>query len=68
MSNNRWKLSFMMFLDIFVWGTEGRHGLTEGGNNPETVAYFARERARNRQNYPLLAGIGITAGENMKSA
>ena len=26
--------------NTFVWGTEGRHGLTEDGNNPETVAYF----------------------------
>jgi hypothetical protein len=24
--------------NIFVWGTEGKHGLTEDGNNPETVA------------------------------
>src|SRR4051794_18643480 len=54
--------------NIFVWGTEGKHGLTEDGNNPETVAYFRASVRETVRTYPLLAGIGITAGENMKSA
>src|SRR3954468_3007259 len=54
--------------NIFVWGTEGKHGLTEDGKNPETVAYFRASVRETVRTYPLLAGIGITAGENMKSA
>ena len=54
--------------NIFVWGTEGKHGLTEDGNNPETVAYFRASMRETVRTYPLLAGIWITGGENMKSA
>ena len=54
--------------NIFVWGTEGKHGITEDGNNRETVAYFRASVRETVKTYPLLAGIGITAGENMNSA
>ena len=54
--------------NTFVWGTEGRHGLTEDGKNPETVTYFRASVRETVRTYPLLAGIGITAGENMNSA
>lgn len=53
--------------NIFVWGTEGKYGLTEDGNNPNTIAYFRASVRETVRTYPLLAGIGITAGENMKS-
>ena len=53
--------------NIFVWGTEGKHGITEDGNNPETIAYFRASVRETVKTYPLLAGIGITAGENMSS-
>ena len=53
--------------NIFVWGTEGKHGLTEDGNNPRTIAYFRASVRETVKTYPLLAGIGITAGENMNS-
>jgi hypothetical protein len=53
--------------NIFVWGTEGKYGLTEDGNNASTVAYFRASVRETVKTYPLLAGIGITAGENMKS-
>src|SRR5579871_233761 len=54
--------------NTFVWGTEGKHGITEDGNNRETVAYFRASVRETVKTYPLLAGIGITAGENMNSA
>jgi hypothetical protein len=54
--------------NIFVWGTEGKYGLTEDGNNPKTIAYFRASVRETVKTYPLLAGMGITAGENMKSA
>ena len=53
--------------NIFVWGTEGKHGLTEDGTNRNTIAYLRASVRETVQTYPLLAGIGITAGENMKS-
>lgn len=53
--------------NIFVWGTEGKYGLTEDGKNPATIAYFRASVRETVRTYPLLAGIGITAGENMKS-
>src|SRR5579862_314888 len=54
--------------NTFVWGTEGKYGLTEDGNNPKTIAYFRASVRETVRTYPLLAGIGITAGENMNSA
>ncbi len=53
--------------NTFVWGTEGKYGLTEDGNNAKTIAYFRASVRETVRTYPLLAGIGITAGENMKS-
>jgi hypothetical protein len=53
--------------NIFIWGTEGKYGLTEDGNNPQTIAYFRASVRETVKTYPLLAGIGITAGENMNS-
>ena len=53
--------------NIFVWGTEGKHNLTEDGHNPNTIAYFRASVRETVKTYPLLAGIGITAGENMNS-
>lgn len=53
--------------NTFVWGTEGKHGITEDLANPETIAYFRASVRETVKTYPLLAGIGITAGENMNS-
>jgi hypothetical protein len=53
--------------NIFVWGTEGKHDITEDGNNANTIAYFRASVRETVRAYPLLAGIGITAGENMNS-
>jgi hypothetical protein len=53
--------------NIFVWGTQGQYGLTADGNNPKTIAYFRASVRETVKTYPLLAGIGITAGENMNS-
>ena len=54
--------------NIFVWGTEGKYGLTEDGNNPKTIAYFRASVREMVRTYPLLAGLGITAGENMHTS
>ena len=51
--------------NIHVWGADGKHGINGSLENPTTKAYF-RESVRQLINtYPLLAGVGVTAGENM---
>lgn len=58
---------YLFTWNIFVWGTEGKYGLTEDGNNPKTISYLRASVRETVRTYPLLAGIGITAGENMNS-
>lgn len=58
---------YLFTWNIFVWGTEGKYGLSEDGNNPKTIPYFRASVRETLRTYPLLAGIGITAGENMNS-
>jgi len=51
--------------NIFVWGTDGKYGITADRDNPVTIRYFRASVRETIRTYPLLAGIGITAGENM---
>jgi hypothetical protein len=51
--------------NIFTYGAEGKYGITDKQDNDTTVAYFRAAVRELVQTYPLLAGIGITAGEAM---
>ena len=51
--------------NIFCWGAEGKHGITSNQANPTTIDYFRCSVRELLLTYPKLAGIGITAGENM---
>jgi len=51
--------------NVFTWGAEGKHGITSDRANPVTMDYFRRSARELVLTYPLLAGLGITAGENM---
>jgi hypothetical protein len=51
--------------NIFTYGAEGKHGITNRQENDTTVRYFRAAVREMVQTYPLLAGIGITAGEAM---
>lgn len=53
--------------NIFTWGAEGKHGITRAQDNTTTIDYFRRSVREMVLTYPLLAGIGITAGENMEA-
>lgn len=56
---------YVVTWNTYTYGVDGRYGITDALDNPRTVAYFrASVRALFRA-YPLLAGIGLTAGENM---
>ncbi|MGI4947889.1 MAG: hypothetical protein ACRYHC_04225 [Janthinobacterium lividum] len=51
--------------NIFTYGTGGKHGIDDSITNPATVAYTRASVREMVRTYPLLAGIGITAGENL---
>lgn len=61
-------ISFYIFTwNIFTHGVTGKYGIDENQDNEKTIEYF---RAGTRElvlTYPLLAGIGVTAGENMQN-
>ncbi len=51
--------------NIFTYGAEGKHGITNNQENDTTIRYFRSAVRELVHTYPLLAGIGITAGEAM---
>jgi hypothetical protein len=51
--------------NIFTYGVDGKYGITDSLENPKTVDYFRASVREMFRTYPLLAGIGLTAGENM---
>lgn len=51
--------------NVFVYGAEGKYGITESQTNPKTTDYYKKSIKQMFVTYPLLAGIGFTAGENM---
>lgn len=51
--------------NVFLYGAEGKDGITGDKGAPRTIAYFRASVRETVRTYPLLAGIGITAGESM---
>ncbi len=52
--------------NVFVYGTEGNpYGITDDMYNPVTRDFFYHGVKAIMDAYPMLKGIGITAGENM---
>jgi hypothetical protein len=51
--------------NVFTFGAEGKHGITNDMGNDITKAYFRASVREMVKTYPLLGGIGITAGEGM---
>jgi hypothetical protein len=56
---------YLFTWNLFVYGADGKYGITESMTNPATTAYFRASVRELVKTYPLLAGIGITAGENL---
>jgi hypothetical protein len=52
--------------NIFTFGAEGKYGITSAQNNQKTIDYFRASVRELVLTYPLLDGIGITAGEHME--
>ncbi len=51
--------------NIFLFGAEGSDGITGDKGAPRTIEYFRASVRETVKTYPLLAGMGITAGEAM---
>ena len=51
--------------NVFTFGAEGKHGITDDLDNKTTKQYFRASVREMVKTYPLLAGMGITAGEGM---
>lgn len=51
--------------NVFAYGAEGKHGITDDIGNDITKAYFRASVREMVKTYPLLGGMGITAGEGM---
>jgi hypothetical protein len=58
---------YLFTWNIFVWGADGKYGITPDQSNPTTIDYFRKSVRETLLTYPLLAGFGITAGENMQN-
>ncbi|MEJ7769754.1 MAG: hypothetical protein WKF89_18185 [Chitinophagaceae bacterium] len=56
---------YLFTWNIFTNGADGKHGITNRQDNDTTIQYFRAAVRETVQTYPLLAGIGITAGESM---
>jgi len=59
---------YVVTWNIFVYGTEGKYGITDDINNDITIDYFRKSVRQMFLTYPDLAGIGLTTGENMPKA
>jgi hypothetical protein len=59
---------YVVTWNVYTYGTGGRYGITDALDNPRTVDYFRASVRAMFRTYPLLAGIGLTAGENMGDA
>ena len=57
---------YLFTWNVFTYGTEGNpYGITDDQYNPVTREYYYYGTRALMDAFPLLAGIGITAGENM---
>lgn len=56
---------YVITWNMFTFGAEGKHGITTDQTNLRTIEYFRASVRELVLTYPLLAGIGITAGEQM---
>jgi glycosyl hydrolase family 67 len=59
---------YIVTWNIYTYGVDGRYGITDAIDNPKTIDYFRASVRELFRTYPLLAGIGVTAGENMGDA
>jgi hypothetical protein len=64
-ARNRGVEVYFFTWNVFTWGAEGKYGITSDLANETTKRYFRASVRELVKTYPLLAGLGITAGEGM---
>jgi hypothetical protein len=58
---------YLFTWNAYVYGTQyGNYGITDDPANPITKDYVRRAAEALVRTYPLLRGVGVTAGENMR--
>jgi hypothetical protein len=65
MATDRGIAIYIFTWNVFPYGAEGKYGITSDMSNRTTIAYYRASVRELVKTYPLLTGIGITAGENM---
>lgn len=65
-AHNRGVEVYWFTWNIFTFGAEGKYGITPQQDNQKTIDYFRASVREMVLTYPLLDGIGITAGEHME--
>ena len=56
---------YIFHWNIFAFGAEGKHGITDQQDNPKTIAYLRTCIREFLKTYPQVDGIGVTAGEHL---
>lgn len=56
---------YLITWNIHMNGVDGKYGITESHDNKTTIDYLRKSVKQVFLTYPRLAGIGVTAGENM---
>jgi hypothetical protein len=56
---------YIVTWNVYTYGVDGKYGITDSIENPKTREYFRASVREMFRTYPLLRGIGLTAGENM---
>jgi hypothetical protein len=59
---------FIITWNVFVYGAQGKYGITDDYKNPVTIDYFRKSVKELLLTYPDLKGIGLTTGENFGKA
>ena len=59
---------YLFTWNMFTYGVKGKYGITNEQDNDTTIAWFRAAVREMVKTYPLLRGIGITAGEGMDNA
>jgi hypothetical protein len=59
---------YIVTWNVYTYGVDGKYGITDAIDNPKSRDYFRASVREMFRTYPLLAGIGLTVGENMGEA
>jgi len=56
---------YLFHWNIYTFGADGKHGISDMPDNPKTIAYMRYCIGEFLKTYPQVAGIGVTAGEHV---